>query len=125
MILFRHQIIGLFIPASGEEAVQATDYAIQYLTIMSSALIILYFLHVARNTLQGLGNTRMSMISGLAEFIMRTFMAIVMTRFLGGVAVMWGEVLAWSGADLVLMGALLYEFQKLKKLESGVNVVSG
>lgn len=56
---------------------------------------------------------------------MRTFMAIVMTRFLGGVAVMWGEVLAWSGADLVLMGALLYEFQKLKKLESGVNVVSG
>ena len=125
MILFRHQIIGAFIPATGEEAVRATDYAIQYLTIMSSALLILYFLHVARNTLQGLGNTRMSMVSGLAEFIMRTFMAIVMTRFLGGVAVMWGEVLAWSGADLVLMGALLYEFQKLKKLESGVNVVSG
>lgn len=118
MILLRHQIIGLFIPASGEEAVQAaTGYAIQYLIIMSSALFILYLLYVARSTLQGLGNTRMPMISGLAEFAMRTFMAIVMTRFLGGVAVMWGEILAWVGADLVLVGALLHEFRKLKKLE--------
>ena len=117
MILLRHQIIGLFIPASGEEAVQATGYAIQYLIIMSSALFILYLLYVVRSTLQGLGNTRMPMISGLAEFAMRTFMAIVMTRFLGGVAVMWGEILAWVGADLVLVGALLHEFRKLKKLE--------
>lgn len=117
MILLRHQIIGLFIPASGEEAVQATGYAIQYLIIMSSALFILYLLYVARSTLQGLGNTRMPMVSGLAEFAMRTFMAIVMTRFLGGVAVMWGEILAWVGADLVLVGALLREFRKLKKLE--------
>lgn len=117
MILLRHQIIGLFIPASGEEAVQATGYAIQYLIIMSSALFILYLLYVARSTLQGLGNTRMPMISGLAEFAMRTFMAIVMTRFLGGVAVMWGEILAWIGADLVLVGALLHEFRKIKKLE--------
>ena len=96
---------------------QATGYAIQYLIIMSSALFILYLLYVARSTLQGLGNTRMPMVSGLAEFAMRTFMAIVMTRFLGGVAVMWGEILAWVGADLVLVGALLREFRKLKKPE--------
>lgn len=124
MILFRHHIIGLFIPASGEEAMQATGYAIQYLLIMSSALPVLYLLHITRNTLQGLGNTKMSMVSGLAEFSMRTFMAIVMTRSLGGIAIMWGEVLAWFGADLVLVGALLYEFRKLKELESCISKTS-
>ena len=117
MIVFRNQIVGLFIASSGEEAKEASGYAVEYLVIMSATLFILYILYIARSTLQGLGNTRMPMISGLAEFAMRTFMALVVAKHLGGLAIMWGEVAAWIGADLVLVGALIYEFRRLQALE--------
>ena len=117
MIVFRNQIVGLFIASSGEEAKEASGYAVEYLVIMSATLFILYILYIARSTLQGLGNTRMPMISGLAEFAMRTFMALVVAKRLGGLAIMWGEVAAWIGADLVLVGALIYEFRRLQALE--------
>ncbi len=115
MIALRNQIVGLFISSSGKEAAEATGYAVEYLVIMSATISILYILHIVRNTLQGLGNTRMPMVSGLAEFGMRTFMALVVARRLGGLAIMWGEVAAWIGADLVLVGSLIHEFRRLGK----------
>ena len=53
----------------------------------------------------------MTMVSGIAEFLMRTFMAVFVSRYLGGTSIMYGEVAAWLGADLVLVGSLIKHFR--------------
>ena len=63
------------------------------------------------STLQGIGDTVMTMISGIAELIVRLFMSLVAIRWMGGDAVLWGEVFAWIGADFVLCGALFKHFR--------------
>ncbi len=112
MILFGHQIGAIFLPGTTADVAEAKKTAYQYLVIMGSTLPILYVLHVTRSTLQGLGDTVTTMASGIAEFIMRTFMALVVSRFLGGVSIMYGEVAAWIGADLVLVGSLARHLKK-------------
>ena len=77
--------------------------ACQYLWLMSAFLPVLYILHVYRSTLQGMGNTVMPMISGLAEFVMRTGAAILLPSLIGYWGVFYAEVLAWAGADVILL----------------------
>ena len=111
MVLFGHQIGTAFLPGSTARVLEARQTAYQYLLIMGICLPILYVLHVTRSTLQGLGDTVMTMVSGIAEFLMRTFMALFISRYLGGTSIMYGEVAAWLGADLVLAGSLIRHFR--------------
>jgi Na+-driven multidrug efflux pump len=113
MILAGHAVTGAFLPGTSADVMRAKQIAFQYLFIVCSTLPILYVLHVTRSSLQGLGNTVMPMASGIAEFVMRTFMALVMTGVFGGVSIMYGEVVAWIGADLILAGALIKCFKRL------------
>ena len=107
MIILGHQIGEIFLPGATADVLEARKTAYQYLVIMAAGLPILYVLHVTRSTLQGLGDTVTTMASGIAEFVMRTFMALVVSRFLGGTSIMYGEVAAWLGADLVLVRSLI------------------
>lgn len=102
MVMFGKQILLLFI--NGEEAIvnQTLDVAYRYLCIMSVALPILYYLHVTRSTIQGLGNTVLPMVSGIVEFFMRTFSALFLPIVMGTNGIFYAEVAAWSGADVVL-----------------------
>lgn len=43
------------------------------------------------------------MASGLAEFAMRTAAAILLPGLIGYTGVFWAEVLAWVGADFILI----------------------
>lgn len=102
MLAFGHLFIGMFIdrsPLSGE----ATAIALEYLRVMACCLPILYVLHAYRSALQGMGNTLMPMLSGLAEFAMRTGAALLLPGLIGHSGVFWAEVLAWLGADLILL----------------------
>ena len=56
------------------------------------------------------------MLSGLAEFTMRTIMALAVTPLIGGTAIMIGEVAAWTGADLVMVPTVLHRFRTLKDI---------
>ena len=111
MVIFGHQIGAAFLPGSGPGVTEARETAYRYLMIMGICLPVLYVLHVTRSTLQGFGDTVMTMVSGIAEFLMRTFMAVFVSRYLGGTSIMYGEVAAWLGADLVLVGSLIKHFR--------------
>lgn len=76
--------------------------AYHYLFIMSICLPILYYLHVTRSCIQGMGNTVLPMLSGVAEFVMRTGSALLLPLFLGQEGIFYAEILAWFGADIVL-----------------------
>ena len=115
MFLFGRQIVSLFIDSGAENAADAVRIAVEYLRVMSAALPVLYILHVYRSALQGMGNTVMPMVSGLAEFVMRTGSALLLPGLVGYWGVFYAEILAWAGADLILVPSYLSTFARLKK----------
>jgi Na+-driven multidrug efflux pump len=82
---------------------------------MAAMLPILYLLYIYRSALQGMGNTLMPMISGFVELGMRVGSAILLPGLVGYRGFFYAEVLAWIGADLVLMPSFYAMLTGLKK----------
>lgn len=114
MLLFGKFILGSFISGDAKEVEKALSVAYYYLSVMSCFLPILYILFIFRSTIQGVGNTVLPMASGIAEFVMRAGAALILPKILGANGIFYAEVLAWIGADIVL---LFYYFPIMKKLE--------
>lgn len=102
MLVFGRSILSLFISGSPKETEQVLQIARHYLNVMSYFLVVLYALYVYRSGLQGLGNTVIPMLSGLAEFLMRVTAAMVFPHFLGQEGIFYAEILAWTGAAVLL-----------------------
>ena len=102
MLTLGKVFLGMFLSGTPEEVSGAMDVAYRYLAAMSIGLPTLYFLHVIRSAIQGAGNTFLPMLSGVAEFVMRTSSAIFLPLFFGQESIMFAEVIAWIGADMVL-----------------------
>ena len=105
MLLAGRILVGSFIKGTPQETAAATDIAYHYLVIMSVFLPILYLLHLYRSSLQGMGDTVLPMVSGIAEFVMRTGSALTLPRLLGQEGIFYAEILAWVGADMILITA--------------------
>ena len=110
MFLFGRHILSLFVDPAANGGL-SIGYALEFLRLMSACLPILYVLYVYRSTLQGTGDTVMPMVSGLAEFAMRTGSALLLPALVGHSGLFWAEVLAWLGADFILIPAY-YRLQR-------------
>ena len=115
MLTFSHPIIGAFVSGSAEEVTAATAVGVTYLTIMSICLPILYILHVTRSAVQGMGNTVLPMVSGIAEFIMRTGGVLLLPAIMGENGIFIAEVSAWLGADLILVPSYFFILRKISR----------
>ena len=115
MLIFGENIIGSFISGSPSEVAEATEFGRRYLAIMSICLPVLYVLHVTRSAVQGMGDTVLPMVSGIAEFIMRTGGVLLLPAFLGETGIFVAEVLAWAGADMILVPSYFVNLRKLSK----------
>lgn len=115
MLIFGEQIVGAFISGMPEEVIQATQVAYTYLAIMSICLPVLYVLHVTRSAVQGMGNTVLPMVSGIAEFIMRTAGVLLLPFLIGENGIFIAEVSAWVGADLILIPSYFITVKKIAK----------
>ncbi len=118
MLAFGRSILSMFISGSPENVKKTMDIAYAYLSVMSICLPVLYLLHVYRSALQGMGDTMRPMVSGVAEFVMRTGGVMVLPAFLGAAGIYLAEVLAWLGADLILIPSWLYQFSKIRHRET-------
>ena len=107
--------LSCFISPSEPQSGEALSVGYQYLALMSLCLPVLYILHVTRSCIQGLGSTLLPMVSGVAEFIMRTGGALLLPRLIQESGVMCAEVLAWFGADLILVPSYFYVMGKLRR----------
>lgn len=103
MLVFGKGILGLFLSGSPEVVEQTMRIAYFYLAVMSICLPVLYVLHVTRSALQGMGNTVLPMLSGVAEFVMRTLSVFLLPMLFGETGIFFAEILAWLGADIVLV----------------------
>lgn len=115
MLLFGSQIISAFISGKVEEVMEATKVGYTYLSIMSICLPFLYILHVTRSAVQGMGNTVLPMVSGIAEFIMRTGGVLLLPALMGENGIFAAEVLAWLGADLILVPSYFITLKRISR----------
>ena len=113
MFVFGRNILSLFIDVSGADGDPAMATAYLLLRIMSALLPVLYVLHIIRSCIQGMGNTVIPMLSGVAEFIMRTGAALLFPVLFGETGILFAEVVAWAGADLVLIPGYFLEKRKI------------
>ncbi len=113
MLFLGKIILSWFISGTPEEVTAAMDVAYLYLVIMNVCLPILYILHIVRSGIQGMGNTFLPMLSGIAELVMRTGGALFLPHYMGEVGIFYAEVLAWFGADVVLVISYLILIRKL------------
>lgn len=120
MILCGKGILSWFISGTPEQIEQALSIAYEYLVVMSVCLPILYILHVVRSAIQGMGNTLLPMASGIAEFVMRAGAVMLLPGILGETGIYLAEVLAWLGADVILV---ISYFVMMRRL-NGKNQVS-
>ena len=116
MLVFGHEILGCFISGTPEEVEMTMNIAYHYLAIMSICLPILYILHVVRSALQGMGDTLLPMVSGIVEFAMRTGTAILLPMAIGEEGIFYAEILAWMGADAILVSSYLVRVKKLDRM---------
>ncbi len=114
MLLGGRVILGWFISGTPTEARQALQIAYYYLAVMSICLPILYTLHITRSAIQGMGNTLLPLVSGIAEFIMRAVTAIFLPVLIGEKGIFYAEVMAWTGATVILV---ISYFAVIKKME--------
>lgn len=105
MLVLGKNILGLFISGTPEVVEQTMQIAYFYLAVMSVCLPILYVLHVTRSAIQGMGNTVLPMLSGVAEFVMRTLSIIFLPMLMGETGIFFAEIAAWLGADVVLVAS--------------------
>jgi len=114
MLLFGRNIVASFISGTAEEVAAATQVGWEYLQLMCFTMFTLYILHIYRSALQGMGNTVMPMVSGIAEFVMRTGSALLLPGLIGYQGVFWAEALAWIGADFILVPSFYFMYRKIK-----------
>ncbi|MDO4977703.1 MAG: MATE family efflux transporter [Eubacteriales bacterium] len=105
-----------FVSGNPSDIASTVNIGYRYLAIMCICLPVLYLLYVFRSSLQGLGNTFLPMISAIAELIMRTSSAILLSKLIGQDGVFIAEVAAWFGADFVLITSYFYVVKKTEKM---------
>lgn len=116
MLLGGRAILSCFISGTPEQFEQTLQVAYYYLAVMSIFLPVLYILHVTRSAIQGMGNTVLPMLSGVAEFVMRAVTAIFLPMLIGEVGIFYAEIMAWAGADVILICSYFAVVKKIQKL---------
>ena len=116
MIAGGKMILGCFISGTPQEAEKTLQIAYYYLTIMSLCLPILYTLHITRSAIQGMGNTVLPLVSGIAEFIMRAVTAVFLPMLIGETGIFYAEIMAWTGATVILVISYFAVIRKKERI---------
>ena len=82
----------------GDADPAVTAGALDYLAVISTLFVILGFLMIFRNTLQGLGYSTMAVVSGVGELIGRSFGGWLALHGLGFLGISLANPIAWGFA---------------------------
>jgi putative MATE family efflux protein len=103
----------------GADQMEAIGLSHTYLKVSGSLYISLAWLFIARQSLQGLGNSMIPTLAGIMELIMRTFAAITLPVYFGFTGICLSNPLAWLGACLPLTIATVSTLKRLERKRSG------
>ena len=87
--------------------------ALDYLAVISTLFVILGFLMIFRNTLQGMGKAVIPMISSIVELALRAFAAIYLAAKLGYIGICYASPIAWVGGSAVVSGGYFWVVRRI------------
>ena len=76
---------------------------------------VLGVLTICRYSIQGLGFSNLSLLSGVMEMIARCGVSLWLVPTFGFLGVCYGDPLAWIAADLFLVPAMVWVYHRIKK----------
>ena len=94
---------------------EVVTYAAQFMRIANYFYPCLGLLTILRYSIQGLGYSNLSMLSGVMEMIARCGVSLWLVPALTWTGVCFGDPVAWVMADLFLIPAFLWLYKHLKK----------
>ncbi len=113
---FLGPVISLLFISGGETDVIAL--AQEYINMGSNFYIILSFLFLFRNSIQGLGYSTAAMFAGVFELVARAVMGFGFVNTLGYAAACVANPVAWIAADVFLVPAYFVIIKKVEKMYS-------
>ena len=109
---FADEMMTLFVDKGEAEVV---TYAAQFMRIACYFYPVLGLLTIFRYSIQGLGYSNLSMMSGVMEMIARCGVSLWLVPALAWTGVCYGDPVAWIMADLFLIPAFWWLFRHLRK----------
>ena len=123
IIIFAGRLLATLIIGTGdggteqaENIAKAMVYIKQFQTVNGSLYWLLGILFIVRNSVQGLGYSRVTMLAGVSEMIARGGVAFLLVPFFGFNAICFANPLAWLSADILLIIVLLFLMKKLSEI---------
>lgn len=92
---------------------QVVEYAYISILCVAASSFLLVIVNAFRFTIQGIGHTSLSMISGVLEMIGRIFAALVLSKIWGYTGIALGSTVAWILADCFLIPTFFISYRKL------------
>lgn len=111
LLLFSRNLSMLFVNSSETEILDRSE---QFLHISCFFYIFLGTLCILRYSLQGVGFTNLSMLSGVFEMIARISVSLTLVPLFGFIGVAIGGPAAWIAADIFLIPAMWKVYGILK-----------
>ena len=108
---FADEMMELFVN-SGEQAVVTN--AAMFMRIANYFYPALGILTILRYSIQGLGYSNLSMMSGVMEMIARIGVSLWLVPAFGFLGVCYGDPVAWIAADLFLIPAFFFLYRHIK-----------
>lgn len=109
---FADWMMRLFVD-SGEAEVVAR--AAQFMRIANYFYPVLGLLAILRYSIQGLGFSNLSMLSGVMEMIARCGVSLWLVPALGFLGVCYGDPVAWVAADVFLVPCIIVLMRRLRR----------
>ncbi|WP_291648567.1 MATE family efflux transporter [Clostridium sp.] len=100
VVLFGGSFTKLFMDGSDLEVI---EYARHYLNMVSIFYIPLGLIFIYRNTLQGIGDSFVPMMAGVAEMVARTVVAFTLPSIIGFTGIALADPAAWIAAAVPLV----------------------
>lgn len=99
VMFFCKDLVSFFVGAGKPEV---AAFAQTYLNIVAPFFFILGMLFIYRNTLQGMGMSKIPMLAGVSELFVRVVAAVWLASSLGYAGVCWASSIAWILAAAIL-----------------------
>jgi putative MATE family efflux protein len=112
---FGRFILSLLIEGDPGQVAAVLDVGARQLTLMTLGLPLVYLLFLYRSALQGLGNTFIPMLSGIAELMMRIMSVILLTPVWGEWGVYFSDPIGWPVAAALLLISYHIVLRKIKR----------
>ena len=114
IIIFGKQLVTLFV---GNQAPAVLKLSQTYFNITCTFYWVLGILFVIRYTLQGLGQSIVPTLAGIAELVMRSSAALFLAKVLGYAGACCANPMAWAGSCFVLIPSYVKSYKMLKQRE--------